>query len=374
MRISFYFEPVASTIHHLSLVTKLNQNFTEIWAFKFSHSIIAMKTTILLFLIGITTPIFAQQGLQGEYFDGKDFDRKVAIRTDAELNFSWLDAPIKGLKETDYSMRWTGKLFAPVSGVYVFSAKVDDGIRVWVGNKLIIESWQLNNSTKLAGKVILVAGKYYDLKVDYFNEVLGGVIQLFWKMPDAQQPILIKAENYFKTIPKPKVVESKPVEPPKPKLVEKMPEPIKIQEKPKPVVQPEVKITPPPKQPIPTLPTAEPKLEPRKATVLENVSFEQSSYILLSQSLPALNTLVALLKNTPDKKVEIAGHTDNVGDPRLNLALSENRAKVVGSYLIRNGIDENRITVRGYGGTKPISNGQTESDRSQNRRVEFLID
>jgi outer membrane protein OmpA-like peptidoglycan-associated protein len=56
------------------------------------------------------------------------------------------------------------------------------------------------------------------------------------------------------------------------------------------------------------------------------------------------------------------------------LALSENRAKVVGSYLIRNGIDESRITIRGYGGTKPISQGQSEGDRSQNRRVEFLID
>jgi outer membrane protein OmpA-like peptidoglycan-associated protein len=336
----------------------------------------------VLFLI-ITVPIFAQSGLQGEYFDGKDFNRKVATRTDAELDFSWLDAPINGLKETDYSMRWTGKLYAPATGVYVFSAKVDDGIRVWVGNKLIIESWQLNNSAKMGGKIILEAGKYYDLRVDYFNEILGGVIQLFWKMPDAQQPVLIKAENYFKSVPKPKPIEPKPVEAPKPKPIEKKTEPTKIPDKPKPVevALSEIKIiTPAPPQKTvekvkPTIPAViEPKPEKPKAVVLENVSFEQSSYVLLSQSYPALNKLVELLKTAPDKKVEIGGHTDNVGDARLNLSLSENRAKVVASYLIRNGIDENRITIRGYGGSKPISTGMSEGDRSQNRRVEFLIE
>ena len=340
-----------------------------------------MKTTLLLFFITIATPIYAQSGLQGEYFNGKDFNQKVAIRTDAELNFSWLEPPIKGLKETDYSMRWTGKLYAPTSGVYVFSAKVDDGIRVWVGNKLIIESWQLNNSAKMGGKIIMEAGKYYDLKVEYFNEILGGVIELFWKTPDAQQPALIKAEYYFRAVPKPKPVEPKPIEPPKP--IEKKPEPRQTSEKSKPVevVLSEIKIITPalPQKPTeeakPIVPAAiEPKSEKPRAVVLENVSFEQSSYVLLSQSYLALNKLVELLKTAPNKKVEIAGHTDNVGDARLNLALSENRAKVVASYLIRNGIDETRISIRGFGGNKPISTGQTEGDRSQNRRVEFLIE
>ena len=321
-----------------------------------------MKTLILLLLLATTMSAFAQPGLQGEYFDGKDFNRKVATRTDAELNFSWLGPPINGLKETDYSIRWTGKIYAPASGVYVFSAKVDDGIRVWVGNKLIIESWQLNDSAKMGGKIIMEAGKYYDLKIDYFNEVLGGVIQLFWKMPNAPQPVLIRDENFFKTTPKPK-----PIEPPKPKSIEKKPEPVKIQEKPKPVEVDlsEIKVV---------TPATPQKPEKPQAVVLENVSFEQSSYVLLSTSYPSLNKLVELLKNIPNKKVEIAGHTDNVGDARLNLALSENRAKVVANYLIRNGIDEVRITTRGYGGSKPLNMGQSEGDRSQNRRVEFLIE
>ena len=338
-----------------------------------------MKTLFLLFFVAATVPVFAQPGLQGEYFDGKDFNRKVATRTDAELNFSWLKPPINGLRETDYSIRWTGKIYAPVSGVYDFFAKVDDGIRVWVGNKLIVESWQLNNSVKMSGKIVLKAGQYYDLRVDYFNEILGGVIQLFWKMPDMPQPVLIKAENYFKAVPKP--IEPKPVEPPKLKPIEKKPVPIKVQEKSKPVdaALSEIKtVTPaqpskPVPEPKPAPATIEPQPEKPKAVILDNVSFEQSSYVLLPQSYPALNKLVELLKTIPNKKVEIAGHTDNVGDARLNLALSENRSKVVANYLIRNGIDEARISIRGYGGSKPISTGQSESDRSQNRRVEFLI-
>lgn len=344
-----------------------------------------MKTLFLPLLLTITTATFAQSGLQGEYFDGKDFNRKVATRTDAKLDFSWLNAPIKGLSETDYSMRWTGKIYAPTTGTYLFSAKVDDGIRVWIGNKLIIESWQLNNSVKMAGKIIMEAGKYYDIRVDYFNEVLGGVIQLFWQIPNSQQPVLISPANYFKAVPKPielpKVIETEPTEPPKP-IAKKIQPPVII-EKPKPVEVDlsEIKIITPTQKPVPVpeaKPTAtvsiEPKSEKPKAIILDNVSFEQSSYVLLSQSYSALDKLVELLKNTPDKKVEIAGHTDNVGDPRLNLSLSENRAKVVASYLIRKGIDENRITIRGYGGSKPISSGQSEGSLSQNRRVEFLIE
>ncbi len=70
----------------------------------------------------------------------------------------------------------------------------------------------------------------------------------------------------------------------------------------------------------------------------------------------------------------MAGHTDNVGDARLNLALSEHRALVVTHYLQRKGVAEGRIKAQGYGGTRPIAPNTTETERAKNRRVEFVVD
>ena len=106
---------------------------------------------------------------------------------------------------------------------------------------------------------------------------------------------------------------------------------------------------------------------------LDNVYFDQSSYILRPESYPQLDKLVKTLKQNPRLKIEIAGHTDNVGDARLNQFLSENRAKVISSYLVNKGIREQRLIWRGYGQTKPVAENDTEENKAQNRRVEFVV-
>ncbi|RCR70366.1 hypothetical protein DUE52_07950 [Larkinella punicea] len=110
-----------------------------------------------------------------------------------------------------------------------------------------------------------------------------------------------------------------------------------------------------------------------KTVTLNNVYFDQSSYLLRPESYTQLNQLVALLKSRPGLRIEISGHTDNVGDPRLNLALSENRARVITTYLISNGIPENRLRFKGYGQTKPIAANDTEENKRKNRRVEVRL-
>ena len=110
-----------------------------------------------------------------------------------------------------------------------------------------------------------------------------------------------------------------------------------------------------------------------EAVVLRNVFFEQSDYRLLPASYAELDKLVRTMQQQPTLRIEIAGHTDNQGDPRLNLALSENRAKVVANYLIRHGIAEDRLDSKGYGGTRPLTDNVGEGSRAQNRRVEFVV-
>jgi outer membrane protein OmpA-like peptidoglycan-associated protein len=106
---------------------------------------------------------------------------------------------------------------------------------------------------------------------------------------------------------------------------------------------------------------------------LENVFFDQSQPVIKPQSFPELDRLVSLMKKYPKMSIEIVGHTDNVGDPRMNLYLSELRAKAVSNYLFNKGISPNRLTHKGKGQEQPVSPNDTEENRQKNRRVEFVV-
>ncbi|MCW3107941.1 MAG: outer rane lipoprotein omp16 precursor [Segetibacter sp.] len=107
--------------------------------------------------------------------------------------------------------------------------------------------------------------------------------------------------------------------------------------------------------------------------VLKNILFETNSAQLQPISLIEINRLLQLLTENPTLKVQINGHTDNVGKPADNLKLSENRAKAVVDYLVSKGIDVKRLAYKGFGETKPIADNKTEAGRAQNRRTEFVI-
>ena len=106
---------------------------------------------------------------------------------------------------------------------------------------------------------------------------------------------------------------------------------------------------------------------------LPNVLFERSTTNLLSASFEELDRVVELLNDYPDMEIELSGHTDNQGSAKLNLELSEDRVDTVILYLVGNGIARNRLSGKGYGGTKPIASNRSEATRKLNRRVEFTI-
>lgn len=114
-------------------------------------------------------------------------------------------------------------------------------------------------------------------------------------------------------------------------------------------------------------------LQLNKAIRLDNVYFDQSSYILRPESYTQLNKLLKTLQGNPKLVIEIAGHTDNVGDRQLNRLLSQNRAKVIANYLANNGIRDERLQHKGYGDTKPVAPNDSEENKRQNRRVEFVV-
>lgn len=106
---------------------------------------------------------------------------------------------------------------------------------------------------------------------------------------------------------------------------------------------------------------------------LNNVMFDLGSSDLREESMPTLDEMVRFLKNNPDLEVEIAGHTDNLGDPAFNEQLSLNRALSVARYLLENGVSMKSVTTNGYADRDPIASNDTREGRAQNRRVEMRV-
>lgn len=110
-----------------------------------------------------------------------------------------------------------------------------------------------------------------------------------------------------------------------------------------------------------------------QTVTLKTLQFERGKDELLPASYAELDKLVEFMNENPAMEIELSGHTDNQGDPKLNVALSENRVKSTKDYLVSKGIDKNRIKGKGYGGSKPLASNLKEETRMLNRRVEMTI-
>ncbi len=320
--------------------------------------------TLLAFICYAT--LCAQQGLVGEYFNGTELNEKKLTRTDAQINFVWNNVPpVHGLGSSDYSIRWTGKLKSPESGNYRFRAHVDDGIRVRVGGKMVINAWGLNDSQPFTGSINLEAGRTYDLVVEYFNGPNEGEIQLYWQLP-SEKPVFGGAFGYND-----KIIDSRhffqPTPPPAPPVPSKD-KPIKTPAKP-------VRTTPRPEPaasrpaPAKTPTTASLPADTLERYIPKNILFVKSKSEMLPSSHTELDNLSGFLLRNPKLRLTIEGHTDNVGNSAKNLQLSKDRAARVAAYMTEKGIAAARITAKGYGDTRPLVQGADP----KNRRVEFVV-
>ncbi len=107
--------------------------------------------------------------------------------------------------------------------------------------------------------------------------------------------------------------------------------------------------------------------------VLKNIFFDTDKFILKEESKIEIEKLIEFMNTNPRTKIEVSGHTDNVGDKKKNESLSNNRAKAVYDYLIAKSILSSRLTYKGYAETQPIADNKTEVGRKLNRRTEFKI-
>jgi outer membrane protein OmpA-like peptidoglycan-associated protein len=115
------------------------------------------------------------------------------------------------------------------------------------------------------------------------------------------------------------------------------------------------------------------KIKTGRKLVMENVFFATDSFELKEKSIPELNQLAQLLKDNPDLKIEIGGHTDSTGSSAYNQQLAEKRAKSVYQFLVEKAISPDRLTYKGYGDSEPIATNQTEEGKAKNRRTEVKV-
>lgn len=116
-----------------------------------------------------------------------------------------------------------------------------------------------------------------------------------------------------------------------------------------------------------------PELEVGESVTLENVFFQTGKSTLLEVSIVELDKVVEMMQKNPTIRIQLGGHTDNVGNEAANLKLSEQRAKAVYDYLIRQGVSAERMSYKGYGQTQPVADNDTPEGRRKNRRTEFTI-
>ena len=108
-------------------------------------------------------------------------------------------------------------------------------------------------------------------------------------------------------------------------------------------------------------------------TTLNNIFFDYNDYSLKPKSESDLELVIQFIKQHPQLKFEISGHTDSKGTDENNMVLSRQRAKAVYNFLINKGVDAGRITYKGYGETRPQKSNETEEGRQANRRIDFTI-
>lgn len=320
-------------------------------------------------------------GLHGQYYDGENFERVMLVRRDATVDFDWGHGePAPGLPTEHFSVRWLGWLVVPTTGLYRFQMSVDDGMRVWLNDRVLLNEWRNQPLREYAVNIPLTAGVAYRLRVDYYQNILDTRARLTWAPPGSaarpapiptrylftKRPRLAEAARPAAPAPKP-VAALSPVRPPAVARSARA----RTQPTPAPAPRPRpVSPRPPPAAAAP--PTAAQRVEQLaegEDITLPELYFEQGQTRLLPAARAGLDSLTRALTARPALRLEVQGYTDNVGSAELNRQLSQQRAETVCLYLTAHGVAPQQLRPVGYGGTQPVADNANPAQRPRNRRV-----
>jgi beta-glucosidase len=139
-------------------------------------------------------------GFKAEYFNNKDLQgQPVVVRTDEQINFDWSRGrPAPEINEDGFSVRWTGKFTPPESGAYQLGAMADDGVRFYLDGNLLVDAWAGNQASQIRTvmkEVSLEAGRSYDVRLEYYEDIRNAIAKFFWSFPSFTERTLAEAVN-----------------------------------------------------------------------------------------------------------------------------------------------------------------------------------
>ena len=136
-------------------------------------------------------------GLKAEYFNNADFTAPVKTRVDPKINFDWsYGKPMDSMDAESFSIRWSGQVQALLTENYTFYARADDGVRLWVNGRLLIDKWNNRGVTEYSATIALTAGQKYAIKMEYFDDDYAALAQLRWSSPSTTKSIIPKCQLY----------------------------------------------------------------------------------------------------------------------------------------------------------------------------------
>lgn len=333
-------------------------------------------------------------GLRATYFNGTNFERRIYSRIDEAIDFYYHKAsPAPGLNRQHYSICWSGKLYAPVSGNYRISVRVKDGIRLWVNGVKILDKWKTQKVATYTGQMHLSAGEFYDLRIEYFNGQNEGIIQLLWELPEEESSSQPGAYSYSSRKPVPKdylysqhpreraVVAQAKLTPNEPNTqairaaANKSSQQVSFSNS-----SAQVSIERMANKPSEAVEynhleagTTFENLAPGEVVQLKTVAFEAKKWVLMESSFSELDKLARTMQRQKDLKIRIEAHMDSFEDAAINQNISFYRARVIATYLQDKGIDPLRIEVSKNGSTPSVAANTSVNGNSLSRGVHFVV-
>lgn len=144
----------------------------------------------------------AGNGLLGEYFHNADLTSPALRRVDQTVNFNWgRGSPAPSIGADTFSVRWTGSVEATATGTHTFYFKSDDGARLWVNGQRLINRWTAHSATEYSGQISLEAGKWYNIRLEYFERTGSASAQLSWSGPSMSKQIIPVSRLYTSATP-----------------------------------------------------------------------------------------------------------------------------------------------------------------------------
>ena len=139
-------------------------------------------------------------GLKGTYFNSDDLTGQSITRLDSTVNFNWgLGSPDPAIREDHFTARWEGEVQAQFSETYTFYLLSDDGARLWVDGRKLIDNWVEQPATEVSGSIKLEAGKKYAIRVEYWESTKDALVSLRWSSESTLKQIIPKLQLYSGT-------------------------------------------------------------------------------------------------------------------------------------------------------------------------------